>query len=239
MLEHQHDVCRENANSINKHTGTPESNILAVGLVRVLLRKHPEGDEENEASVREGIDEPFDEEPGGEGSALDTQSVKQRIPEEIAFQLSPGQIHLHVNILLVLEVVDCVPQNRERGHSDIVHLVDQLLVQWLAGESGVEAEVELRHHIQEVLIEIVKHEQGVTSIGLATMEEEERLQELELADGKVSTSGGLLSFLSEDTNTDVGLQDHTDIVGSVTDRKCGLFWEPFLDEVDDISFLLW
>jgi hypothetical protein len=71
------------------------------------------------------------------------------------------------------------------------------------------------------------------------VEEQKRFQEFKLSDSKVSASSGLLSFLTEDTNTNVSLKDHTNIIGTVTNGKCGLFWEAFLNEVNNISFLLW
>lgn len=82
---------------------------------------------------------------------------------------------MHVNILLVLEVKDAVPEDRQGGHSDVVHLINQLFIQWLSGESSVETEIELWDHIQEVLIEVIEDEQRITSIGLTTMEKEQWL----------------------------------------------------------------
>lgn len=64
VLEGKYAICYENAYSINEHTCTPESNILAIRLMGSLLGKNPEAAVEDEGSVDEGVGEPLDEEPG-------------------------------------------------------------------------------------------------------------------------------------------------------------------------------
>ena len=61
------------------------------------------------------------------------------------------------------------------------------------------------------------------------MEEEQRFQIFELADSKVSTSSSLLTFFTKNTNTNVSLKNHTDIIGSVTNSESSFLWESFLD----------
>ena len=93
------------------------------------------------------------------------------------------------------------------------------------------------HHIEEVLVEVVQYQEGVTSVGLTSVEEEQWLEVFELSDGEVSTSGGLLTFFTEDTNTDVSLKDHTDIISTVTNGQGSLRWESLFDEINNISLL--
>jgi hypothetical protein len=56
----------------------------------------------------------------------------------------------------VLEIKHAVPKDWQGGHSDVVHLINQLFIQWLSSESGIETEVELWDHIKEVLVEVIK-----------------------------------------------------------------------------------
>lgn len=147
MLECKDRVCNEDADTVDEHTSNPETDVFAVRLVSILLSHHPESAEEDEASVDEGVSEPLNEEPCGEASSINTNSVKQWVSHEISLQLSLGQSHLHINIFLVLEVEDAVEKNRQGGHGDIVHLIDQLLVEWLSSEGRVETEVELWYDI--------------------------------------------------------------------------------------------
>lgn len=102
----------------------------------------------------------------------------------------------------------------------------------------MEAEVELGQHIQEVLVEDVEDEEGVAAVGLAAVEEEEWLQVLEFPDGVVGTSCGLLAFFSEDSDANVRLQDHADVIGSVADREGRLLRIATPHHVDDIGLLL-
>jgi hypothetical protein len=73
----------------------------------------------------------------------------------------------------VLEVKDAVPKDWQGGHSDVVHLINQLFIQGLSSESSIETEVELWDDIQEVLIEVIKNKQRITSVCLTTMEKEQ------------------------------------------------------------------
>jgi len=205
VLECKDGVCHKNADSINEHAGNPESNVLSIWLVGALLSEDPEAAVEDEGSVDESIGKPLDEEPGGEAGSINTYPVKHWVSHEVALQLSLGKIHLHINILPVLEVKDAVEKNWQGSHGDVVHLIDQLFVKGLSGEGCEESEIELWYHIEEVLVEVVKHKQWITSVSFATVEEQKRLQEFKLTDSKISTSSSLLSFFTENTNTYMSL----------------------------------
>jgi phenylpyruvate tautomerase PptA (4-oxalocrotonate tautomerase family) len=73
----------------------------------------------------------------------------------------------------VLEVEDAIPKDWQGGHGNVVHLIDQLFIQWLSSESSVETKIELWDHIQEVLIEVIEDKQRITSVSLTTMEKEQ------------------------------------------------------------------
>ena len=49
------------------------------------------------------------------------------------------------------------------------------------------------------------------------MQEEERLDELKLANGKIWTSGGLWAFFAEYADAYVRWENHADVVGTVAD----------------------
>lgn len=66
---------------------------------------------------------------------------------------------MHVDVLFVLEIKDAVEEDWEGSHGDVVHLVDELLIEGLSGKGCIESEVELWNHIQKVLVEVVKDKQ--------------------------------------------------------------------------------
>ena len=68
------------------------------------------------------------------------------------------------------------------------------------------------------------------------MDEEELLEEAELADRDVGRAGGLESLDSRDTDTNVCCLDHADVVGAVADRE-QVRHEVFLHQLDDEGFL--
>lgn len=147
MLKSKHHICRENANAVNCHARDPETNILSIGLVSAYLHKYVERSHENETSVNERVEEPFNKEPCRETCSFNSDSVQHGVFQKVALELVSWQFHLHVNILLMLQIINGVEEDWEGCHSDIVHLIDQLLVQGLAGERSKETEVELWHDI--------------------------------------------------------------------------------------------
>ena len=68
------------------------------------------------------------------------------------------------------------------------------------------------------------------------MDEEELLEEAELADRDVGRAGGLEALNSRDTDTNVCGLDHADVVGAVADRE-QVRLEVFLHQLDDEGFL--
>ena len=118
-------------------------------------------------------------------------------------------------LLCELIVEDSEEHDWEGGEDYVEHLVDPLFVESLASEGRDKAEPELGDHEQDVFVEDVDHQVGVATVALSPMHKQKSLQELKLADGVVSCSGGLLSFEARDAYSHVGLGDHVDIVGAV------------------------
>lgn len=96
----------------------------------------------------------------------------------------------------MLEVGNCIPHNGERGHCDVEQLVDDLLVEHLPRECWPKSEEVLSDDVKEVLVERVDYQERIPSVSLSSVHEQQRLQELELADGEVGTPGSLLAFFS-------------------------------------------
>ena len=71
------------------------------------------------------------------------------------------------------------------------------------------------------------------------MDEQQRLQELELADGVVCGTRCLLAFLAKDANAYVRFQDHVDVVGAVSDTEGRLVRESVSNHQHDLRLLLW
>ena len=69
------------------------------------------------------------------------------------------------------------------------------------------------------------------------MDEQEWLQELELADSVVSASRGLLSFFTENSNAYMSLENHGAVVGAITNRESSFIWEPLSNQVYNLSLL--
>ena len=63
------------------------------------------------------------------------------------------------------------PHDRERCKDGVVALVDEGLVESLPAEGRSEAEPILRHHEQDVLVEHVDGQSGVSAVSLASMVE--------------------------------------------------------------------
>ena len=61
-------------------------------------------------------------------------------------------------------------------------------------------------------------------------------QESELSNGIVCTHDGLSTFFTSDTDTDVSLLNHSNVVGTVTNRQCHDL-EAILDHANHGGFL--
>ena len=71
------------------------------------------------------------------------------------------------------------------------------------------------------------------------MDEEEAVEEAELADGEVGRVHGLAALEARDADADLGLHDHVHVVRAVADReRHGLARDVRLDEEDELGLLL-
>lgn len=132
----------------------------------------------------------------------------------------------------MLNVHDAPPKKHSTSEIHIVELVDYCLVQGLPAEDRVEAKVELNYYVEEVLVEVVADDEGDAAVGLSPVEEQERLQKLELSNGIVTRPCSLHSFLTSDTNSDMSFKNHCYIICSVSDCQSHLFWKSILYHLD-------
>ena len=138
----------------------------------------------------------------------------------------------------MLDVHHAPVEQNSASEKHIVHLIHEWFVEGLPAEGRIEAKVKLDNDVEEVLVEVVDNDESDTAVCLTTMVEEQGLKELELTNGVVAGTCSLHSLLSSDSNTHVRLQDHCDVVGTISYRQSHLSREPDLDHLDDISFLL-
>lgn len=70
------------------------------------------------------------------------------------------------------------------------------------------------------------------------MVKEQRLEEFKLTNSIVSTPCSLLAFLSKDADSNVRLQYHGNIIGTVSNRKSGFIRKALFNHVYNVSLLL-
>ena len=117
--------------------------------------------------------------------------------------------------MLVIE--DTPEEKGSASKPNVVDLVDPWLIQRLPREDRVKTEEILHDNIEEVFVEIIAHEPRYLAISFATMEEEERPEELKFADSIVTCSCCLHTLSASDSNSNMSLVDHGDIICAITD----------------------
>lgn len=88
-------------------------------------------------------------------------------------------------VLFVLHVHDCEPHNWERSEHYVVRLVKPAVIKSLSTEYGPEPEPELGKHEQDVFVEHINHQVGVSAVGFAAVVKHKWNQKPKLADGVV------------------------------------------------------
>lgn len=69
----------------------------------------------------------------------------------------------------MLEIKHCINSYRESSKSKVVHLKQDLFIDWLTTKHIPESKPELRHNKQNVLIKHVNNKERVPSITFSTM----------------------------------------------------------------------
>lgn len=99
-------------------------------------------------------------------------------------------------LFVIFPIENSVDHDRKRGEDHVVELVDEGFVEGLSSEGRLEAEEELGGDVEEVFVECIEHKERVSSVSFSSMNEQQWLQELELTNSIIGTSGSLLAFLS-------------------------------------------
>jgi hypothetical protein len=105
------------------------------------------------------------------------------------------------------------------GPEDIVKHREPICKINLPRESIVECEVQLCEGQDDVLVEVVADHEADSSIAKSSMKNEKTLEESKLAEGIVARSDGLRSLFAPDSYSNVSLQDHGDIVRTITNGQ--------------------
>ena len=71
------------------------------------------------------------------------------------------------------------------------------------------------------------------------MNKKKRFQVLELSYGKICSSCGLMALFSENSHSNMRLENHIYIISSVTNSQCCLIFESRFDHLHNICLLLW
>jgi hypothetical protein len=74
----------------------------------------------------------------------------------------------------MFKIEQSIEHYRQRGHSDVIKLIDEWFIERLAREHGPESKEELRSHIQNIFVESVQDQQRIASVGFSSVNEHER-----------------------------------------------------------------
>eukprot|EP00968_Pinguiococcus_pyrenoidosus_P002450 scaffold139_cov246-Pinguiococcus_pyrenoidosus.AAC.6 len=108
----------------------------------------------------------------------------------------------------------------DRQAQEQVEARDQhVLVRRAAAVAALRRVGEQRDHQHHVLVERVQDDLGLAPVRPAPVHHEQRLQELELRDGKVRRVHRLLALPPADADADLRLPQHRDVVGTVADGQ--------------------
>lgn len=211
VVEDDH-VCKDNDGTIGEGTDEPEVTITTILIGWVSETE--EGYVEHECWLGEAIHDPLPEQPGAEALVLKSNLIELGLLHELVF--------------LVLSIEESEDHYWESCEDDVVNLEDPLFVEDLSWESWVETEPELGHHEENVLVEGVGNEVGVSSVRFSAVDEKEVLEVLELSNSIIWSWNSLLTFNSTNTNTNMCSCDHVNIISSISNGEGNGSWVIFL-----------
>lgn len=73
----------------------------------------------------------------------------------------------------------------QASESDVINLINPLLIHGLSREYRVVAKHELHHNVQDILVEHEQDQFSISPISLSPVHKKKFVEELEFADGKV------------------------------------------------------
>lgn len=128
--------------------------------------------------------------------------------------------------------------NVDAREDGVVERGQQVLEDDNLGPGRDGGKVEERHVVEQLDVELVQDQASLAEIVPVSVDEQEGLQEAELANGVIGGTGSLATFLAQDSDTDGGGLDHCHVIGAVADGerdRLGVF----LDEQNDLGLLQW
>ena len=215
-------VCQEHTLKVNDMTSSPEGVGFSTRNFGLLRGFHPE--EEDDQGLIESIGLPQPEDLSVEEFPLHANSIQERLTHKLC--------------LLMLKIEDSPVEEGRACEGNIVQLIDPGLVQGLPRENRVETKVILHDYIEDVLVEIVADQVGDATVRLPPMHEKERLEELKFTDGIITGPCSLHPLTARDAHSYVGLENHGNIISTISNSKCHFLWISLADQHDNVSLLL-
>ena len=117
-------------------------------------------------------------------------------------------LHIHLE--------DCSDQDREQGEYHVVEGDRPAQPERLSWSHGIEAVGQLHRSEDHIFVEKVQNHLCDSDVVEPPMIEQELPQETELTNCIIGHLSSTSPFLSENADADVGLHDHVDIVGTIT-----------------------
>lgn len=124
--------------------------------------------------MEEAIEVPKQEFGHAKALAFNTYSIQKWVLHQVLLTWC-SFASFWVKVFFVLEIEECKVHDWKRGHGNVIQLINEGLVERLAGEHGFEAKVELGCDVEHIFVEGVQNEIRVSTIGLTSMYEHQRL----------------------------------------------------------------
>jgi hypothetical protein len=154
-----------------------------------------------ESSLPARVEEPTPESRLVKENIFQANSVELRIVEESTFVMFP--------------VKDGIPHNRQGRKTNIVEGVEHIGVDNHAREETHPPVHPDGNDVKHILVEHIRNQVSVTSVGLAAMAEQQVFEEAELSNRVIGGTGSLGALKTSNTNSNVGSINHVNIVSTV------------------------
>jgi len=154
-LMQYHNIRYHHACAIHEVTNEPQPEVFTVGLCLSRIYHEMKATEIDQERMPKSICIPLQKLGNTKTFAFNTNSVEVWMLHEEVLLLSGvcTSCSCVSLVLLVFKVEQSEEHDWQRGHGDIVKLIDEWFVERLAREHGPEAKEELCGHIQNILVE--------------------------------------------------------------------------------------
>ena len=158
----------------------------------------------------------------------------------VVFQAGP-HVHNHISLgRLPLFVVQILVEHgsdhqRNRSESQVVKGNVPIVENALSGVAIEKAENDLRKSENHILVEEIQNHLSDSDVTPTAVDHQQFPKSLEFGDGVITGLNCSHSFLAVNSNSDMSLLDHVDIIGAISDGESDLF-EVVLDQSDHVRF---